>query len=154
MMPDSLVVRDFREGDARAIVRLHEEAKESFEDSEVSEEFIKDIAERCDFRFFVVADGVEVIGFAGVLYHASVGRSEVGPICVRSDLRHRGVGGRLLRHAVGFLRGVRVQRVIAKVKADNHAALGFFRHAGFADEGLFRSYTLRGEDVIQLVCFI
>lgn len=153
-MLESFFVRDFRSDDAKALVRLHDESADSFEDSAVTEEFIREIANRADFRFFVVSDGRDTIGFVGVLYHMTVKRAEVGPICIRSDRRRHGAGKRALDHAIGFLRDAGVRRIIAKVKAKNVGSVAFFEAHGFSVEGYFSSYTAQGEDVVQLVRFI
>lgn len=154
-MPEGFFIRDFMGGDAKAVVRLHDESADSFEDSAVTEEFIKEIAGRADFRLFIVSDDRgDTIGFVGVLFHTTVKRAEVGPICIRSDRRRHGAGKRALDHAIGFLQQTGVRRIIAKVKAKNVGSVAFFKAHGFSEEGYFRSYTAQGEDVVQLVRFI
>lgn len=154
MTIENLVVRGFRSEDARALVILHNSASESFEENNITEDFIKEIANRSDFRFFVVSDKDKVIGFVGVLYHKEVCRAEIGPICIDANYRRKGVGTLALNYALNFLKNEGLRRVIAKVKVKNTPALGFFMANGFNQEGYFMRYTNVGEDVIQLVKFI
>jgi ribosomal protein S18 acetylase RimI-like enzyme len=155
MMSDNLVIREFRAEDAKAVVRLHNDSADSFEDASVTEEFVKEIADRVDFRFFILSDSMRnAVGFVGVLYQVNVKRAEIGPICIRSDHRRKGAGTRALDHAISFLRQAGVRRTIAKVKVKNIGSVAFFKARGFSEEGCFRNYTAVGEDVVQLVRFI
>ncbi len=147
-------IRDFRREDVKDVLRLHTESSENFEEREVTEDFIRSIARRDDFRFFVVTLRGRVVGFVGVLFHVNVSRAEIGPICVDSLYRGRGFGMKLLACAINFLRQVGIRRVIVRIKSDNRRAWGFFRKNGFVEEGYFRGYTLQGEDVIQLRKFL
>ncbi len=154
MIIEKLAIREFNRNDARDIVKLHSESSENFEEQEITEDFILNIAKRNDFRFFVIAIREKVIGFIGVLFHVNVGRAEIGPICIDSTHRGGGIGTRLLNHAMEFLRQRGIRRAIVRIKSDNIRALGFFKKNGFIEEGYFREYTRRGEDVIQLRRFI
>lgn len=147
-------IREFQEEDSREIAKLHKESAESFEEFEVTEDFITHVANRNDFRFFVVCKGNEVIGFIGFLFHVNVARAEMGPICVSPTHRKSGVGTRLLDYAINFLRDAGVQRITVRVKTNNRDALDFFKGNGFVQEGYFKKYTARGEDVVQLRRFI
>jgi len=153
-MMDDISIREFRLGDAEAIVRLHSESQEFFEEMDVTKEFIQAIAERADYRFFIAEKLGELVGFSGVLYHPSLLRAEIGPIAVSKKRRNQGIGRALYEECVGFVKAQGIRRLIAKVKAGNGNALEFFEHAGFAREGFFQEYTKGGEDVIQLVKFI
>jgi len=154
MIPEEITIREFNRNDAKDIVKLHSESSENFEEEEITEDFILNIANRNDFRLFVITLRGKVIGFIGVLFHINVGRAEIGPICIRSIYRGRGIGTRLLYHAMEFLRQRGIRRVIVRIKSENTRALMFFKKNGFIEEGYFREYTRRGEDVIQLRRFI
>ena len=153
-MPDLLLIREYLPGDASSIIRLHKESEESFEELGLSEEFLDYIAYRDDFRFFIACLGNEVIGFCGILYYPSMGRAEIGPIAVAKKDRKSRVGTMLLENAVSYLKKRGIRRVVAKVKAENTGAAGFFNRMGYAGEGFFKEYTKQGEDVVQLVKFI
>ncbi len=153
-MPDLVLVREYLPGDASSIILLHREYEESFEEIGLSNEFIEYIAYREDFRFFIACMGDEIIGFCGVLYYPNMGRAEIGPIAVSKKARKNGVGAMLLENAESYLKKRGIRRVIARVKAKNTGAAGFFNRMGFAGEGFFKEYTRKGEDVVQLVKFI
>ncbi len=154
MILEKFAVRNFRREYARDIVKLHLESSENFEEQEITEDFILNIAKRNDFRFFVITSGEKVVGFIGVLFHVNVGRAEIGPICVSSIYREMGVGTKLLTHTIDFLRKKGIHRTIVRIKSDNRKTLSFFKKNGFSEEGYFRNYTRRGDDIIQLMRFI
>ncbi len=153
-MPKELLVREYLPGDASCIIRLHKASEESFEEIGLCEEFIDYIAYRDDFHFFLACLGDETIGFCGILYYPNMRRAEIGPIAVAEKARKSKVGRLLLENAESYLKKRGIRRVIAKVKAENNAARGFFNRMGYAEEGLFKEYTRQGEDVVQFVKFI
>jgi len=154
MILEKLAIREFNKDDAKDIVKLHLESSENFEEQEITEDFILNVAKRNDFGFFVITLSERVVGFIGVLFHVNVGRAEIGPICIGSIHRERGMGTKLLNHAIGFLRQKGIRRAIVRIKSDNIKALRFFKKNDFIEEGYFREYTRRGEDTIQLRRFI
>jgi len=154
MMLSKLQIREYISGDATQIIRLHTQSEESFEELDLTEEFIEYIARRGDFCFYVATLDGSLIGFCGVLYYPSMGRSEVGPIAVDNRFRRANVGKELYDSTVAYLKSHGIRRVTAKVKASNTCAICFFTSLGFAQEGFFREYTRKKEDVLQLVKFI
>jgi ribosomal protein S18 acetylase RimI-like enzyme len=153
-MGSKLEIRKYLSGDAEPIIRLHAQSEESFEELDLTPEFIDHIARRDDFCFYVAVLEGELVGFCGALYYTSMGRSEIGPIAVNDKYRRAGVGKRLFEAAIACLKDRGIRRVTAKVKAANSCAIGFFTGAGFVEEGFFREYTRRKEDVFQYVKFI
>ncbi len=153
-MDGKIRIRDFTPSDVDSLLGIHEQSAGYFEDLGINREFILNISQRGDFRFLVAELDGEVVGFIGVLYYSNVGRGEIGPVCVDKSLRGRGFGSQLLEKAVTFLRGEGVSRVIARVKEGNTGGLKFFEGNGFQQEGFFKRYTLKGEDVVQFVKFI
>jgi len=83
-----------------------------------------------------------------------MGRSEIGPIAVDSKHRRAEAGKEMFDAAETYLKERNIRRVTAKVKALNLGAIGFFISMGFVQEGFFREYTRKKEDVIQFVKFI
>jgi len=154
MADAGLRVRGFEAKDAQDVIRLHRDFNQWFEESELTPEYVLQCSARGDFRFFIAESGRTVVGFLGVLFYESVGRAEVGPICVQSTFQKKGAGSRLLESVVEFLKSRSVHRVVAKVKQGNMAGVGFFRANGFEEEATLRRYTRKGEAVLQMVRFL
>lgn len=150
----SCIVRGFVRDDLEDVVRLYRDGGEWFENFNVTEDFILNASMRHDFRFYVAEAGREVVGFTGVLFYESVGRGEVGPICVDKKHEGKGVGSKLVEKTVNFLREKNIFRVMVKVKSTNTVGLKFFSGLGFEEEAYLKKYTRDGEDVVQMVKFI
>lgn len=153
-MQTDLSIREFEPQDVREVIRLHKESEDFFEEMEVNEEFIINISQRRDFRFFIAVLNGRVVGCIGILFYTHVGRAEIGPIAVDKKYRNMQIGTRLLEKALEFLKDRKIHRLISKVKADNQGAMDFFLRRGFQKEGYFREYTKKREDVVQFVRFI
>jgi ribosomal protein S18 acetylase RimI-like enzyme len=149
-----LQIRKYAPGDAASIIRLHAQSEESFEELNLNEEFIDYIARREDFCFYVALIDGSLIGFCGALYYPSIGRSEIGPLAVDTRYRRGNAGKKMYDAIEAYLKGRNIRRVTAKVKADNACAIGFFTGMGYVEEGFFREYTRKKEDVRQYVKFI
>ncbi len=148
------MIRSFRASDADAILSLYRSVGLWFEDVGVNRDFILASSRRPDFRFMVAEEGGEVVGFAGALFFTAVARAELGPVGVGERRRRSGVGSALTEAMLDFLRGEGIRRVVVKVKAGNTKAVRFFMGQGFAHDAYLRKYTLKGEDVVQLVRYL
>ncbi|MFH1789051.1 MAG: GNAT family N-acetyltransferase [Candidatus Altiarchaeota archaeon] len=147
----NFTIRGFERKDAKKVAELHSKFNEWFEDIPIDEEFIIEASLRPDFRIFVAEKDEEIIGFTGLLYYELVGRSEIGPICVRKKHQNKGVGSKLVDMALSFLADTGVHRVVAKVKKGNDKAAQFFKKKGFKKEAMLSKYTRKGEDAVQMV---
>ncbi len=78
------------------------------------------------------------LGFA--LVRCAADEAEIITIGVVPGARRGGVGQALLRAAADHARGAGAARLFIDVAADNVAALGLYRHAGFAEVGRRRRY--------------
>ncbi len=150
----ALRLRFFEQDDAEGILRLYRAAGDWFEEVDVSMDFIIASSERPDFRFIVAEDGGRLVGFIGALYYDAVGRAEIGPVGVDEEARGEGVGGMLVDGIIRFLRDRGVRRAHVKVKSGNDRAQSFFLSKGFSYEARLRGYTIRGDDVVQMVAYI
>ncbi|MBI5140640.1 MAG: ribosomal protein S18-alanine N-acetyltransferase [Nitrospirae bacterium] len=76
----------------------------------------------------VSADG-RVIGF--IICRRVEDGGEVLKLAVSPSMRRRGIGGKLLRHAMGELKKLGVVRVSLEVRESNAAAIGLYERFGF-----------------------
>lgn len=150
----NLKIREFLPEDAKEIFRLHKNFVDYFEEIEISEEFILNISQRDDFKFFIAVIDEKLVGFVGTLFYSSIGRAEIGPIAVDIQYKNNGIGMVLVEHALNFLRQQGIHRVIVRVKSMNNVGLNFFESLGFEEEGYFQNYTKKGEDIVQMVRFL
>lgn len=69
---------------------------------------------------------------------------------VRPDRRRRGIGRRLLETAEGWLQVQGVRRVQLETAVQNHAAVAFWRQAGYEVLGVLPGYYLGRESAYRM----
>ncbi|RLG10483.1 hypothetical protein DRN73_07700 [Candidatus Pacearchaeota archaeon] len=154
MKEREIKIREFHEGDVNEIFSIHKENEDFFENFIFDKNFILEISQRNDFKFFVVEVSGSIVGFSGVLFHQSFGRAEIGPIALREEFKKKDIGKKLLMHTIEFLKMKGIRRVTAKIKVKKKVAIDFFKKFGFEKEGYFKEYTKNREDVVQMVKFL
>lgn len=102
---------------------------------------------RRDYAVAVDADGA-LLGYAGLDHGGET--SDVMTIAVTAAARGRGLGRRLLGELEARARGRGATALLLEVRADNAAALGLYRSAGFVVVSTRRRYYQPG-DVDALV---
>ncbi|MSP92845.1 MAG: ribosomal-protein-alanine N-acetyltransferase [Myxococcales bacterium] len=78
------------------------------------------------------------------------GAFHLNRIAVARESRQRGVGRRLVRHALRLAACEGAQRALLEVRADNQAALALYRSFGFVTRGQRRRYYPDGTDALLL----
>jgi ribosomal-protein-alanine N-acetyltransferase len=68
------------------------------------------------------------------------GESHILNICVRPELRNRGLGRSLLDYMLDLARGHHADTVFLEVRPSNHAALKLYKDTGFNEVGVRKSY--------------
>ncbi len=126
-------IRPFEEADASVVAELSNKNAESFQYSRVSPEFLVSMV-GSGYQMFVAEKDGSVVAFCGVNYRNNP--PEIGPICVSSGLRRRGIGRSMFRVVLDFLtKKQKCVEVIIKVKASNTTGQAFFRSLGFLPIG-------------------
>jgi|SRR5271156_787343 len=87
---------------------------------------------------WVADDGLEPVGFA--MAGLVVDVCELESIVVAEDFRGRGIGGALLKTALGWAAAQRVRKMELEVRAGNETAIRFYERAGMVREGVRRGY--------------
>ncbi|CAN5352347.1 GNAT family protein [soil metagenome] len=99
-----------------------------------------------DFPFFVALDGENVVGWCDVAPLMGQSRAHIGTLGlgVRADLRHQGLGARLLSAAIekSWARGL--TRIELTVRDDNLNARALYERMGFEHEGVNRRGSVIG----------
>jgi len=80
----------------------------------------------------------EIAGY-GIVAHGA-GEAHLLNLCVRADLRGRGLGRRMLQLLVERSRQSGVEAVFLEVRPSNPGAIALYRSAGFVQVGLRKGY--------------
>lgn len=70
--------------------------------------------------------------------YESVARTARLQMAVRSDLRGKGIGAELLRHAIAWAEGGALDRIEVFVRENNERAVKLYKRFGFVEEGRLR----------------
>ncbi|MEP3277980.1 MAG: GNAT family N-acetyltransferase [Stappiaceae bacterium] len=90
-------------------------------------------------QVFVAIEGTEPVGIMGLMRQApskAAHRASIIMVYVRPDQRGTGVADRLLASLTDFASGSGIRQLELMVSAENPAAIGFYRKAGFEQVGL------------------
>jgi [ribosomal protein S18]-alanine N-acetyltransferase len=93
---------------------------------------------------FVAVDDGEIRGYVVVRDAGDV--ADLQRIAVTPPMRRRGLGARLLRHCDVSAH----ERTLLEVRADNVAAIGFYRREGFTEIARRRAYYADGSDAVVM----
>lgn len=156
----SLVVRDARDTDATALLRLFLEMEARFDllyepgerqdDPQLVARAIAEFATRPNCRYLVAESCGEIVGWLTLEGGRPRRRSRAAYliISVRADRQGSGVGSALLREAMGWAEAAGLMRVELIVLVTNPEARRLYERFGFETEGLLRRYlVIRGEPV-------
>lgn len=92
-------------------------------------------------------DDVAAAGFA--LFEHAAEEAEILTLGVRPECRGQGVATGLLARAFSELAQAGARQMHLEVAADNDAALGLYRRAGFAESGRRPGYYRRGATAVD-----
>jgi ribosomal-protein-alanine N-acetyltransferase len=105
---------------------------------------------------YAIDVGVDETGIAGfVAFSWLLDEGTILRIAVDPRARRRGLGGRLLAHALQRLRSADVRRCLLEVRISNEAAQRLYRRAGFTTDGVRPAYYVSGqgrEDALLMSC--
>jgi ribosomal-protein-alanine N-acetyltransferase len=95
-------------------------------------------------RWYVVAeDGGELLGYGGIMVTGS--EADIQTIAVVPAAQGRGTGHHLLEALLGEAERRGASSVLLEVRADNDAAIGLYRRAGFERISTRRRYYQPGD---------
>jgi len=96
----------------------------------------------------VIHDGGDVLGFGIMLY--GIDEAHLSLLCVRPDHRRRGLGSYLLVWLEKSALTAGICRIAAEVRADNRAAIEFYRQQGYRIRGRSFGYYAGVLDAIRI----
>lgn len=96
-------------------------------------------------KIWLAESGGEVIGFTSLIQNGE--EAEIEPVVVSSGHRGKGVGEKLIKHAVEEARKLKVLCLYVKPVARNKDAVSFFYDCGFKTVGHIQMFMWLGESV-------
>ncbi len=90
------------------------------------------------YHFLIGCIGDEIAGYCGSLQ--SFENADIVSIAVRSDLRRRGIGEKLLERLMADGRLAGVERFFLEVRQSNESAIALYEKAGYRIQGRRKNY--------------
>jgi ribosomal-protein-alanine acetyltransferase len=131
--------------DIDALARLE---AESFASDTLSRRSFIGLVRSPSAAFFVAARGDRLIGYATVLLRRGAHAGRLYSIAVDAGEAGRGIGSRLLEAAENAARARKAGRLRLEVRADNAAAIRFYRRKGYRETGRRDGYYEDGTAAI------
>lgn len=98
--------------------------------------------------FLVAVSNLRVVGY--VLASLNKDSGHILSIAVRTNLRRRGIGSRLMAAILEALRKKGAQQAMLEVRMSNLDARMFYEKLGFTEAGRVRAYYRDGEDALKM----
>jgi len=98
--------------------------------------------------FLVAVSNLRVAGY--VLASLNKDSGHILSIAVRSDLRRKGIGSRLMAGILAALRKKGAQQVMLEVRISDLDARRFYQKLGYIEAGRVRAYYRDGEDALRM----
>jgi [ribosomal protein S18]-alanine N-acetyltransferase len=130
--PKTFEIRRARLADIDALARLE---AESFASDTLSRRSFLGLVKSPSAAFLVASCGEQLLGYAVVLFRRGTRSARLYSIAVAANEAGKGVGSRLLDAAEDAGRKRKAERLHLEVRADNAAAIRFYRQKGYQETG-------------------
>ena len=143
MSVDAFVIRGYRESDledCRALwTELTQRHRDLYDDQSIGGEdpgshFVKHLAEAGADRIWVAVSGDDIVGMTGLLEQED-NLYEVEPVIVRKDMCGKGLGRKLVEHAIQQAKELNANFISVRPVMRNADAIKFFHSCGFDNIG-------------------
>lgn len=141
-----IAVRAMREADAKAVVKLEEEAFSR----PWSAQGFADAMKQSDNIFLVAEEEGKILGYLGM--YVSLDEGEITNIAVSSKERCRGIGSTLIEELIKQSRQRSIVRIVLEVRVSNAGAIRFYERSGFKNCGVRKNfYEFPKEDAFIMI---
>lgn len=111
-----------------------------------NEKILKDEFSNNNSKYFVVTDGMQVLGFAGVWFN--IDEAHVMNIAVKKEFRRKHLGSKLLDFLINVAKENGKICITLEVNESNKPAIGLYQKAGFNIVGRRKKYYENRFDAI------
>jgi [ribosomal protein S18]-alanine N-acetyltransferase len=136
----------FRAADRNDIEGIYSVEKESFKKPWTLEMFSEEIINNDRARYYVIEYNTEIIGYGG--YWCIFDEAHIMNIAIKPEHRGIGIGELLLNGLIRTFMKENICKATLEVGANNKAAIGLYKKAGFVESGTRKGYYENTEDAI------
>lgn len=96
--------------------------------------------------YFVLKNGIEIIGFAG--YIKILDTAEITNIVIRKKNRGHGFSKVILQHLTTYCKTQNIKQINLEVNSNNKIAINLYEHFGFSKVGCRKNYYKNGNAIL------
>jgi len=151
----TIKIRFFENGDEKGLAKvLNECFKKDYRPYvKFNEKYIKEkIADKRN-KIFVAVDKKKIIGSIRVNVY-DLDLAELRQISVTKKYRGKGIGTKLIRKSIDFLKRKKVRKVVARAKSTDKAGMKFLIENNFIPESFLREHFRKKSDIIEFALFL
>lgn len=151
----NLKIRSFKKGDEKELANLLKECFGKYYRPYLNfdENYVIEKIKKPENEIFVAKEKDEIIGSIRVRMK-NPRLAVLRQISVKKKHRNKGVGTKLIKKAISFLKRKKVDKVIARSDADNRKGMIFLIENGFVPESVMRKHYKKDEDIIEFARFL
>ena len=97
-----------------------------------------DAVSRENYRFFVVDEAGEILGYCGFLYVLDEG--EIPNVCVKESARRQGVGRQMMEVLIEEAKRLSLTILYLEVRESNRGARRLYESLGFVENGIRKNF--------------
>lgn len=140
--PDTLALRPARLSDAALLAALSRDLIECGLPWRYTPRYVASLLADAEVAAVVACSEQRIEGFA--LMHFGAEHAHLALLCVRADQQRCGVGSRLFGWLLRSAQVAGIAEIGLELRADNAAALGFYRRLGFTPRATVDDYYASG----------
>jgi len=118
--------------------------KEAFQDGLEKKMLYDEILHNSMAHYFIALKNTNRVGYYG-LWHTDPGAQILNPVVEKAH-RNKGIGTRLLSHAIAFCEKKKIKNLTLEVRPSNKAAIALYDTHGFIIAAKRKNYYKDGED--------
>lgn len=151
----SIKIRAFKKGDEKDLVMLLKECFGKYYRPylDFNENYIMEKIGKRENKILVAIDGKKIIGSIRIAMK-NPHLAELRQISVTKKYRNKGVGTKLIKNSISFLKKRKIDKVAARTDVKNKDGMIFLIQNGFAPESVMREHFKKKEDIIEFALFL
>lgn len=151
----TIKIRFFENGDEKGLSKvLNECFKKDYRPYvKFNEKYIKEKVADKRNKIFVAVDKKKIIGSVRVKIFG-LDLAELRQISVIKKYRGKGIGTKLIKNAISFLKRKKVRKVVARAKSNDKIGMKFLIDNDFRPESFLREHYKKKVDIIEFALFL
>lgn len=151
----TIKIRFIENGDEKGLAKVLNECfkKDYYPYVKFNEEYVREkIADKRN-KIFVAVDKKKIIGSVRINVY-DLDLAELRQISVTKKYRGKGIGTKLIKKAIDYLKRKKIRKVVARAKSNDKIGMKFLINNDFVPESFLREHFRKKSDIIEFALFL